>query len=146
MGEGRFGADGCLSAFTVSLPEADIIHQPVGVGINSLFALIYAPYPDTVLNEPFNHEWSFFGSSAETVEHEYQEDIKLLVFCSLPDFLQDISVICTDLEAGHASFLLFHHNDPAHFFSEVSARFALHGDICLIITIVIHLLVGGDSI
>ena len=49
LAEGGFCADRSLFAFTVSLPEADIVGEFIGVGIETLLTLLGTPDPDAVL-------------------------------------------------------------------------------------------------
>ena len=67
--------------------------------IDSLFALIDAPDLNTVVDEPLDYERRFFGSSANTVEHEHQQNIEFALFGIFLDELNFITVIGADLEA-----------------------------------------------
>ena len=81
-----------------------------------------------------------------SVEHEYQQDVKLALLRILLDELQLVPVISADLIAGDAGLLLLTHDAPAHFCGELMAGFPLHGDVCLVVLIVVDLFIGGNSV
>ena len=85
--EACLGAHGGFDAFAVRLPEADIVEQLVNVVVKPLFALLGAPNFDAVLDEPFHNERRFVCDSADTVEHEHQQDIEFLFQRKLFDCL-----------------------------------------------------------
>lgn len=98
-----------------------------------------APDLNALIDEPFNYERGFFGSSANAVEHEHQQNIEFALFGVFLDKLDLVSVAGADLEAGHAVFLLFVHDSPAHPFRKLAAGFSLHRDIRLVLLIVVDL-------
>ena len=71
---------------------------------------------------------------------------ELALFGFFLDKLQLIPVVGADLEAGHASLLLFAYDDPAHFLGKFPAGFALDRDVRLIQFVMIHLLGCGNTI
>ena len=144
--KGSLGTDGDFLAFTISLPEADVVHQSVGMGIDFLFALIDTPYLDAMLDEPLDDEGSFLCSSADSVEHKYQQDIELTLFGIFLEKLNLVTITGTDLEARDASFLFLDYDCPSHSVTEVVAGFPLNGDICLVLLIVVDLLRGRNSV
>ena len=99
-----------------------------------------------MVDEPLDYERRFFGSSANTVEHEHQQDVEFSLLGIFFNELDLVTVIGADLEAGYASFLLFQHNAPTHSVCKVSASLSLHRNIRLVLTVVILLLIGGHSI
>ena len=133
-------------AFTISLPEADIVGEPVHVAVDPLLALIDAPDLDTLLHKPFQHEGRLLCPPAKAVKHEYQKDIEFAFLGILLDELDLITVIGTDLKARHTVFLFLQHDIPALAVGELVAGFALNWDVRLILFIMIHLLGGRDSI
>lgn len=54
------GTNGYFLAFTICLPEADVIHKPVCMGIKSLLTFIDAPHLDSVFYKPLHNKRSFF--------------------------------------------------------------------------------------
>ena len=114
--------------------------------VDSLFTFVDAPDLNAVVDEPFDHERRFFGSSANTVKHEHQQNIEFTLFGIFLDELNFITVIGADLEAWHAVFLFLVHDGPAHPLCELTAGFSLHGDVSLILVIVVDLLGGGDAV
>ena len=144
--EGGLGTHGGFLTLTVCLPEADVVGETVNMRVDSLFALIDAPDLNTVVDEPLDYERRFFGSSANTVEHEHQQNIEFALFGIFLDELNFITVIGADLEARHAVFLFLVHDGPAHPLCKLTAGFSLHGDIGLILVIVVDLFGGGDAV
>ena len=67
--------------------------------VDSLFTFVDAPDLNAVVDEPFDHERRFFGSSANTVKHEHQQNIEFTLFGIFLDELNFITVIGADLEA-----------------------------------------------
>ena len=111
-----------------------------------LFPLVDAPYPDSLLDEPFHYERRLVGPAAQTVEHEYQQDVEASLLGVLLHLLELVPVIGADLEAGHARLLLFQYDFPAHLPGEVPARFPLDRNIRLIAFVMVHLLRGGHTV
>ena len=97
--EGSLGTHGGFLTLTVCLPEADVVGETVDMRIDSLFTFVDAPDLNAVVDEPFDHERRFFGSSANTVEHEHQQNIEFALFGIFLDELNFITVIGADLEA-----------------------------------------------
>ena len=71
------GTDGSLFAFSVRLPESDVVQQFVSVVVETLLTLLGTPYPDAVPYKPFHNKGRFICDTTDTVEHEYQQDIEL---------------------------------------------------------------------
>lgn len=71
------GTDGSLFAFSVRLPESDVVQQFVSVVVETLLTLLGTPYPDAVPYKPFHNKGSFICDTTDTVEHEHQQDVKL---------------------------------------------------------------------
>ena len=97
--EGSLGTHGGFLAFAVCLPKADVVGETVDMRVDSLFTFVDAPDLNAVVDEPFDHERRFFGSSANTVEHEHQQNIEFALFGIFLDELNFITVIGADLEA-----------------------------------------------
>jgi hypothetical protein len=97
--EGGLGTHGGFLALTVCLPEADVVGEAVNMRIDSLFTFIDAPDLNTVVDEPLDHEGRFFGSSANTVEHEHQQNVEFALFGIFLDELDLVTVIGADFEA-----------------------------------------------
>ena len=146
LAEGGFCADRSLFAFTVSLPEADIVGEFVGVGIKTLLTLLGTPYPDAVLDKPFHHKGRFVSDTPDAVKHEHQQNIELALLGPFFDDLEFVAVFGPYLVAGYAVLLFLVNNRPAHLFTEAVALSALHGDVGLAFIVIVHLLVGGHSI
>ena len=140
------GPDGGLLAFAVSLPKPDIVCQLVRMVIKALLAFLGAPDPDTISYEPFHNKWGLISNAAYAVEHENQKDVELTLLCVFFDNLQFISVLSPYLVPRNAIFLFFVDDGPAVSFGETVAFLALHRNVCLILIIVVHLLIGGHSI
>ncbi len=97
--EGGLGTHGGFLTLAVCLPEADVVGEAVDMRIDPLFALIDAPDLNTVVDEPLDYERCFFGSSADAVEHEHQQNIKFALLGIFLDELYLVTVIGADLEA-----------------------------------------------
>lgn len=78
--EGGLGTHGGFLTLTVCLPEADVVGEAVNMRINPLFTFVDAPNLNAVVDEPLDYERRFFSSSANTVEHEHQQDIEFALF------------------------------------------------------------------
>ena len=98
-----------------------------------------APDLNALIDKPFNYERGSFGSSANAVEHEHQQDIEFALFGVFLDKLDLVSVVGADLEARYAVFLRLVHDSPAHPFRKLATGFSLHGDIRLVLLIVVDL-------
>ena len=127
-----FCADGGLFAFTVRLPEANVVGQLVGMAVETLFALLGAPHLDPILYKPFHHKGRFVRDTSDTVEHEHKQNIELFLLRHTLDDLQLVAVFSSYLMTGHAFFLFLVNDLPAHFFAKRMAGFALHGNIGLV--------------
>ena len=129
-----FDAHGRLFALTACLPEADVVDQRVGSGVNALLAFTGTPHLDAVLDEPLYQKRRLIFASAEAVEHEHQQHVELLLFGQCPDFDNSVAVIGGYLVAGHALFHAFIVEYPiVHSFDERHAFAALHGNIVSLI-------------
>ena len=140
------GTDGSFFTFSVRLPEADIVQQFVGVVVESLLTLLGTPYPDAVSYKPFYDKWRFICDASDTVEHEHQQNIKFALSGVFLDDLQLVTGFCADFVARHAFFLFFMDDDPALCFGKFVTRLALHGKVCFMVRVEIHLLIGGNTV
>ena len=116
------------------------------MGLEALFAFLDAPDADALSDEPFYYERGFIRFSSQPVEHKDQQDVELALLRPLLNQLELVTVIGTDLVARDAGFLLLAYDGPAHLFGKLAAGFPLHGDISVIVRIVIDLLRCGDSV
>jgi hypothetical protein len=146
LAERRFGSDGGLFAFTVRLPESDVVGQEVRVRIKSLFSLVDAPHSYPRLNEFLDHEGRFRRYAADAVEHEHQQDVKLPFAGVFFYELYLIAVSGMNLKAGDAVFLFLSDDCPALPIGELVTRLALHGDVRFVVLVVIHLLCRGYAV
>ena len=87
LAEGGFCTDRCLFAFTVCLPETQVVGEFVRVVIKALFALLGAPDPDAVLDEPLHYKGRFVCDPSNAVKHEHQQNIKFSLFGVFSDEL-----------------------------------------------------------
>ena len=140
------GTDGSLFAFSVRLPESDVVQQFVSVVVETLLTLLGTPYPDAVPYKPFHNKGRFICDTTDTVEHEYQQDIELALSGIVLDDLELVAGGGPDFVAGHAFFLFFMDDDPALRFSEFMASLSLHGQVCFMVGVEIHLLIGGNAV
>ena len=140
------GTDRSFFAFAVCLPEADVVQQFVGVVVESLLTLLGTPYPDAVSYKPFYDKWRFIRDASDTVEHEHQQNIKFALSGVFLDDLQLVTGFCADFVARHALFLFFMDDNPALCFGKFVTRLALHGKVCFMVQVEIHLLVGGNTV
>ena len=140
------GTDGSLFALAVRLPEADVVQQFVSVVVETLLTLLGTPYPDAVPYKPFHNKGRFICDTTDTVEHEYQQDIELALSGIVLDDLELVAGGGPDFVAGHAFFLFFMDDDPALRFSEFMASLSLHGQVCFMVGVEIHLLIGGNAV
>lgn len=140
------GTDGSLFAFSVRLPESDVVQQFVSVVVETLLTLLGTPYPDAVPYKPFHNKGSFICDTTDTVEHEHQQDVKLAPPGIVLDDLQLVAGGGPDFVAGHAFFLFFMDDDPALRFSELMASLSLHGQVSFMVGSEIHLLIGGNAV
>ena len=116
------------------------------MGLEPLLTLLDTPDPDALPDEPFYHEGRFIGLPAQAVEHEDQQDIELSLLGPLLDELQLVTVICADLVPGDTSLLFLAYDGPAHPIHELPAGFPLHGDVRVVVHIVVDLFCGGNSV
>ena len=146
LAQARPGADGGLFTFTVGLPKPYVVGELVGVIVKPLLTLLGAPHPDAVLDKPFHHKGRFIRDAANAVKHEHKQNIKLALLGVFLDNLHLVPVFRPYLVAGNAVLLFLVNNRPALFLREAVAGFTLHGDVRLVFIVVIHLLVGGNSV
>ena len=59
LAKSRLGTHGGLLAFTVSLPETDVVGQAIRMGLKPLFPFLHAPDANPFLCEPLHHEGRF---------------------------------------------------------------------------------------
>ena len=144
--QGSFGTYGGFFAFTVRLPEPDVVGEFVGVVVKPLLALLGAPDPDAVLDEPFHHKGRFIRDPPDAVKHEHQQNIKLALPSPFLDDLQLVPVFRPYLVTGNAVLLFLVNNCPAHFLTKGVAGFPLHGNVGLVFIVVIHLLIGRHPV
>ena len=144
--EGFLGTHGGFLALAIGLPVADIVGQSVDMGVDPLLTLIDAPHTDVVLNQPLHHEGSFLGSSADAVEHEHQQDIKLALLGILFDLLDLVTLTGTLFEARDTVLLFLEDDGPTHLVCKLSTGPSLHRDVCLVIAVEVDLLCGGNSV
>ena len=114
--------------------------------IKTLFALLCAPDPNSVLDKSFYNKRRFVGDTPDSVKHKHKQDIELALAGKLLDSLYFVTVLGTDFVTGYAVLLFFVDDRPAHFVSKAVAGFALHRDIRFIIVVVIHLLVRRNTV
>ena len=69
--------------------------------VEALLPLLGTPYLNAVLGEPLHHERRLVVNPPDPVEHEYQEDVKLVVQGSLFQFLDGVPVIRRYLITGN---------------------------------------------
>lgn len=101
------GTDRSFFAFSVRLPESDVVQQFVSVVVETLLTLLGTPYPDAVPYKPFHNKGRFICDTTDTVEHEYQQDIELALSGIVLDDLELVAGGGPDFVAGHAFFLFF---------------------------------------
>ena len=114
--------------------------------VESLLTLLGTPYPDAVSYKPFYDKWRFICDASDTVEHEHQQNIKFALSGVFLDDLQLVTGFCADFVARHAFFLFFMDDDPALCFGKFVTRLALHGKVCFMVRVEIHLLIGGNTV
>ena len=114
--------------------------------VEALFALLRAPYPDSVFDEPFDDERRFVGDTTDTVEHKNKQNIELALAGKLFYRLYPVAVLGADLVTGNAVLLFLEYDVPAHLLGEAVTRFSLHRDIRFVIRPVVYLLVGGYAV
>ena len=114
--------------------------------VETLLTLLGTPYPDAVPYKPFHNKGRFICDTTDTVEHEYQQDIELALSGIVLDDLELVAGGGPDFVAGHAFFLFFMDDDPALRFSEFMASLSLHGQVCFMVGVEIHLLIGGNAV
>ena len=140
------GTDRSFFAFTVCLPEADIVQQFVSVVVESLLTLLGTPHPDAVSHKPFYNKRRFICDASDSIEHEHQQNVKLAFSGIILDDLQLVTGGSPDFVARYAFFLFLMDDDPALRFSELMASLSLHGQVSFMVGIEIHLLIGGNAV
>ena len=114
--------------------------------VKPLLTLLCAPYLDAILDEPLDDKWRLIRNPSNSVKHEHQQDIKFSLLGVVLNGLEFITVFCPNLMARYAVLLLLMNNGPAFFFRKAMTGFTLHGDICLTLIVIVHLLIGGYTI
>ena len=79
--------------------DRDVVEQIVHITVKPLLTLHRAPHRYPLFYKPFQYKRRFVILSAQTVEHEDQQDIKLLFFRFPLDFLQFVSSCRGDLKS-----------------------------------------------
>ena len=144
--EAGFGSNGGFLAFSIGLPETDVIQQFIGMVIEPLLPFLGAPDLNAVADKPLHHKWGFIRNSADSVKHEHQKNIKFPLKGMLFDDLQLVPVFRSHLMAGNAFFLLLMDDLPSFFRSETMAGLALHGNISSMVVAVVHLFVCRNTV
>ena len=115
--------------------------------VEALLPLLGAPYLNAVLGEPLHHERRLVVNPPDPVEHEYQEDVKLVVQGSLFQFLDGVPVVCRYLITGNPFFGKLFQDYPILLITgKLTTRLFLHGDVILILIILVYLLFTRYSI
>ena len=114
--------------------------------LDTLLTLLRTPYANTVVYQPLHHKRRFVCDTANTVKHEDKQYIKLLCTCQFFDFLYLITVFRSYLVPGNTFLLQFIDDLPTHPVAELAAGFSLHGNIRLVLFIVVHLLTGRNTV
>ena len=114
--------------------------------VKALFPLLGTPDANAIAHEPLHHKGRFIRDTPDPVKHENQQDIKFPLLGVFFDNLQLITVGRPYLVAGYALFLFFVKDCPAFVLGKLPAGFSLHGDICLVLIRVIHLLIGRYTV
>ncbi len=114
--------------------------------VKTLLPFLGAPYLDPLLDEPFHHKGRLICNAPDAVKHEHQQDIELFLPGQPLDDLQLVPVFCPDFVARDSLLLFLMDDGPAHFVTEGTAGFPLHGNVGLVFVIVVHLFVGGNAI
>ena len=110
------------------------------MGVKPLFALFYAPNMDAVSGKPLYYKGGFVGDAPDPVEHEHQQNIKLIVQRPRFDDLNDVPLFGSDFMSGDTVLLFFKNDGPSLLLTEPMAGDSLHGDIRFIVAVIVHLL------
>ena len=86
------GADRGFDAFTGRLPVTDVIQQLVHMGIKPLLSFLCAPHLNAVFDKPLHNKRRFILSAPQSVKHEYQQNIKLVLQGVTLNFLNGVPV------------------------------------------------------
>ena len=125
-----FGTHRGLDAFPGCLPIANVVQQLVNMGIKPLLAFLDAPDFNTVFGEPFHNERCFVLSASQTIKHEHQQNIKLVLQSVSLDFLNGIPVFGRNLKPGNTLFRKLLDDFPSGMLlNKLPARFLLHGNV-----------------
>ena len=125
-----FGTHRGLDAFPGCLPIANVVQQFINVGVKPLLAFLGTPHFNTVFDKPFYNKRRFVLSAAQTVKHEHQQNIKLVLQSVPLNFLYGIPVLGRDLKPGNALFRKLPDNFPSGMLpNKFPARFLLHGNV-----------------
>ena len=76
----RFYAHGGLFAFAACLPVAHEVQELVHATIQTLLTFAGTPDLNAVFDEPLHKKRRFILPAAQTVKHEHQQHVKLLLF------------------------------------------------------------------
>ena len=74
------------------------------MGVKPLLAFLGTPHFNTVFDKPFYNKRRFVLSAAQTVKHEHQQNIKLVLQSVPLNFLYGIPVLGRDLKPGKRPF------------------------------------------
>lgn len=103
------------------------------MAVKSLFAFFSAPDLDAVFHEPLNDERRFVITAADTVKHEYEQNVKLLCERFLFDLHQRVTILSFCFVTRDALFGNFVHQFPIRMLSDkLPACDALHGNIVMV--------------
>ena len=101
--------------------------------IKTLLALHGAPHFNILLDKPLNHKRRFIVLTAQAIEHEHQQNVKLALQGHLLYFLDCIPVLGGNLKARNTLFRKFLDDFPAGvLFTKLPAILFLHGNIVLV--------------
>ena len=76
----RLHAHGGLFAFSACLPVAHEVQELVHATVQTLLSFAGTPDLNAMFDEPLHKERRFILPAAQTVKHEYQQHVKLLLF------------------------------------------------------------------
>ena len=121
---------GGLFAFAAGLPEPNVVDQLIAAALYFLLPFPGAPDFDPMINEPFHQERRLVFTSAKTVKHENQQNIKFLFFGQGSNIEDRVTIFSGNLVAGYAFFHPLVVECPViHSGNEIHAFTTLHGDI-----------------
>ena len=115
--------------------------------VEALLPLLGTPYLNAVLDEPFHHERRLVVNPPNPVKHKYQKNVKLVIQGRLFQLLNGVPVIRRYLIARNPFFgKLFQDRPVLLAAGKITARCFLHGDVVLILIVLVYLLFGRYSI